>query len=93
MSTVRNLEVQIVIEKNVEQNMKKLKQAVEKAIKTMGNDVKLVEMKSWIGYKVWSECRSAAQSEEIFGDSIWETKTAARSVSDDWQNDGTNNKR
>jgi len=46
MSTVRNLEVQIVIEKNVEQNMKKLKQAVEKAIKTMGNDIKLVEMKS-----------------------------------------------
>ena len=28
--------------------------------------------------------RSAAQSGEIFGDSIWETKTAARSVSDDW---------
>lgn len=46
MSIVRNLEVQIVIEKNVEQNMKKLKQAVEKAIRLLGNDVKLVEMKS-----------------------------------------------
>jgi hypothetical protein len=46
MASIEKFQVQVVIEKNVQQNKRKLIDVLQKAIKTMGNDVKLVEMKS-----------------------------------------------
>lgn len=45
MASVEKFQVQVVIEKNVQQNKRKLMDVLQKAIKTMGNDVKLVDVK------------------------------------------------
>jgi hypothetical protein len=45
MASVEKFQVQVVIEKNVQQNKRKLIDVLQKAIKTVGSDVKLVDVK------------------------------------------------
>ena len=45
IASVYNLQIRVLIEKNLSQNKRKVKEVVEKALKSIGSDIKVVDIK------------------------------------------------